>query len=564
MENENKNMNSIHTAMNEDEDDTLEEQPDTIFGENDNESVNTPHAAMNEEGSDSLKEQSDTIFDENDNENINTPHAAMNEKGSDSLEERRDTIFNEEESDKAVLAEVNFDLIDSGRWLLKVIAGPNNGAEFSMHSGNSYVIGTDPTSCDIIFHDTSVSRQHARISLAADDEMSIEDLKSRNKTLVDGEEVKTKRKLMPNAVVTLGTTSFTVYDREGEMQTIISPLLPAIVKVLQKEEPKKPEIAEIETIQEPTALQTPAPEPTPVTPNQPTEKTAHALGAFIVLGIIAGLFGIIGLGTIALFKNEPVVIQQEINAPELIRQALEPFPSITPFFNKSTGILQLMGHVLTQPDKTRLLYGLQGLPFIKEIDDSGVIIDEYVWQETNQVLSKNPNWKSISIQSPMPGKFILSGYLQTRNQADQLAEYISSNFSYLDLLEKRVTVEEDVVNKANSILLNAGLRETAIKMEAGTLTITGGIPPTKEEAFERAKEQIGQIAGIRDLKDLTVKLAPDQSIINISDKYDVTGVSRQGTQYSVVIQGRILTKGDELDGMQIKEIRPNTILLEKE
>lgn len=478
--------------------------------------------------------------------------------------EQRDTIFGEEDKDKAALAEINFDLIDAGRWLLKVIAGPNSGAEFSMHSASSYVIGTDPSSCDIVFHDNSVSRQHARITVAAEDGMTIEDLKSRNQTLIDGEPVKTKRKLSPNTVVTVGTTSFTVYDREGEMHTIISPLLPAIVKVLQKEESVK---TEAKPEPEPAILPPKAAEEINAlalkTPKS-TEKTAHAIGAFIVLGIIAGLFAIIGLGTAALFRTEPVIMQQDTHQDEKIAQIFTEFPSITPYFNKSTGTLQLMGHVRTQADKTRLLYAVQGLPFVKSVDDSGIIIDEFVWQEINQVLAKNPNWRSISVQSPTAGKFILSGYLQTRNQSDQLSEYIAANFPYLDLLEKRITVEEDVVNNANTILADHGLINIAIKMSNRELTLTGGIPLGKEEALDQSLADINKIPGVRSVKNLTTKIAAAESMVNISDRYEVTGFSRQGSVYSVVVHGHILAKGDELDGMRIKEITPSTIFLEKD
>ncbi len=487
---------------------------------------------------------------------------ATDNNNTEMNEEQRDTIFAEEDSDKATLAEINFDLVDAGRWLLKVIAGPNNGAEFSMHSDSTYVIGTDPSSCDIVFHDTSVSRQHARITIAADDEMSIEDLKSRNQTLIDGESVKSKKKLAPNAVISIGTTSFTVYDREGEMQTIISPLLPAIVKVLQKEEPIPPVKAPESPIEQPVAkVEEPTPPPPPPVK---TEKAVHNIGAFIVLGILAGLFGIIGLGTAALFKNEPVVLEQTTQTPELIDAALKTFPTVKSYFNQHTGVLQLLGHVLTPQDKTRLLYNLQGISSIKEIDDSGVIIDEFVWQETNQMLTKNPAWKSISVQATSPGKFVLTGYLQSRNQLDQLSEYISNNFTYPDLLERRIIVEEDVVNKATNYLLNAGFRNVNVKLENGILTLTGGIPNQKDEEMANVLDDISKIPGVRDVKNLTVKLATDESIINITDRYEVTGVSRKGQDYSVVINGRILSKGDELDGMRLTEIRPNVIFLEKE
>ena len=42
-------------------------------------------------------------------------------------EELRDSIFKDvagNEGDQA-LAEINFDLLDTGRWLLKVVSGPN-------------------------------------------------------------------------------------------------------------------------------------------------------------------------------------------------------------------------------------------------------------------------------------------------------------------------------------------------------------------------------------------------------------------------------------------------------
>ena len=57
-----------------------------------------------------------------------------------------DTLLGEENDDAHVLANIDFGVIEAGRWLLKVIGGPNNGAEFYMQAGNHYVIGTDPHS----------------------------------------------------------------------------------------------------------------------------------------------------------------------------------------------------------------------------------------------------------------------------------------------------------------------------------------------------------------------------------------------------------------------------------
>ena len=56
-----------------------------------------------------------------------------------------------------------------------------------------------------------------------------------------------------------------------------------------------------------------------------------------------------------------------------------------------------------------------------------------------------------------------------------------------------------------------------------------------------------------------------QAMVNLSDRYEVTGSSLQGgSNLNVVVNGKILTKGDKLDGMTITQIEDNTIFLEKD
>src|SRR5256885_177827 len=139
------------------------------------------------------------------------------------MDERHDTIF-DEESEKAIEPPVvvDFELMENqGRWLLKVVSGPNSGAEFYMAAGTSYLLGCDQ-SCDIVFNDLSVSRQHARLSIDEDGHIQIEDLGSRNGTFVDGEKITDRRAVQSNALISLGTTTIMLIDREGERKTIIS------------------------------------------------------------------------------------------------------------------------------------------------------------------------------------------------------------------------------------------------------------------------------------------------------------------------------------------------------
>lgn len=490
-------------------------------------------------------------------EEIKTPEFTplAEEKEPDDAE---DTIFKEEFPD---LAEINFNYSEAGRFLLKVISGANNGAEFAMQTDHSYLIGTDTQNCDIIFNDNSVSRQHVRLTIDPENKIWIEDLKSRNGTLVDGEPLTEKKNLDPNALVTIGTTSFIIYDKESAMQTVISPLMPSIVKILtQKEEAKRREEEEKERIR---------------IANEKEEQNKLALtskgqnksnlSAFLLVSIIAGLFTLAGIATTTLFKSEPVVSEQAADIDNILSTALTPFPNVKYNFNKSTGQLLLAGHVLTLTDKNQLLYNLQGLKFIKNTDDSGVIIDEFAWREINPTLSKNPAWRSVSIQSPSPGKFVLSGYLQTRREAEQLWDYVSNNFAYINLLDKKIVVEEDVISNINSLLLHEGLKDVTVQMSEGELTLTGFIPAGKEAILATLLTDMKSIQGIRDIKNYVAVIAADQSMINLTDKYEVTGYSHQGSgNLSVVINGRILIRGDTLDGMLITSIKPNAIFLEKD
>ncbi len=479
-------------------------------------------------------------------------------------DEEMDSIFQDDSTahkeSQDMLAEVSFDLLETGRWLLKVVGGPNTGAEFSMQASSSYLIGTDPNTCDIVFHDTSVSRQHARITVSDEDTLILEDLKSRNGTFLDGKKVEGRNVLEPNSVVTVGTTSFVVYDREGEMQTIISPMLPSIVKVLQQEEPKDEKPGD-GTPSGSSAI------PAAVAKeleHKPMTRTT-LLASVALIALVTGLFLVVGLGTLALFRSEPVSIEEPVNFNAVLHEATSPFPGVTYSYNKTTGRLLLVGHVLTATDKSQLIYNLQGLPFIKNIDDKGIVVDEYTTREINPILANKKSWAGVTVQTPKPGQFVLSGYLKTRDQADRLSEYISTNFPNLDNIERRIIIEEEVINSVNIMFQKVGIRDVQVKLDNGELTLAGGIPTGKEAEFNHIVEEAKAIPGVHNVRSFVSELPPEASLVNISDRYKVSGASNQGgVNLSVVINGRILTRGDTLDGMTITSIKPNVIFLEKE
>ena len=117
-----------------------------------------------------------------------------------------DTIF----EDAGVEEELPFNLISESPLLLKVIAGPNAGAEIGIEKRRTYTIGKDPNTCDIVFQDLSVSRNHALLTVNSDRTIDIEDLGSKNGVAVNGEVIAEKRNVTTQDLVALGTTVFTV------------------------------------------------------------------------------------------------------------------------------------------------------------------------------------------------------------------------------------------------------------------------------------------------------------------------------------------------------------------
>lgn len=467
-----------------------------------------------------------------------------------------DTLFEEESADGSIadtlLAEVNFDMLETGRWLLKVVGGPNNGAEFNLQSGETYLIGTDPNSCDVIFHDTSVSRQHARLSVSDEETLVIEDLRSRNGTLIEGRKIEGREVLPPNTVVTLGTTSFIVFDREGEMQTVISPMLPSIVKVLQDEEERKAEAA-------------PPPPPVEEVAAPPPPPHSTVVGTFVLTAVAAALIALVGLGTLALFHSEPVEIQKAVDYDALIKKALGPYRDVQFTFNPPTGRLRLVGHVLTPEERDQIIYNLDALPF-KVLVDNNLIIDDITRREVLPSLYSKPAWKDVTIQVPEPGVFILSGHIQTREQADRLLEYLNANFPSLDNIRSNLIVEEDVLRSARALLQKAKLRDVRVNIEGNELVFTGGVPTGMEAAFQRVADEIKVLSpGIRSIRNDVAIIPPEANLINISDRYHVTGsFSQSGKSISVVINGRIVGQGDIIDGLTITNIKPSVIFLEKD
>jgi len=447
------------------------------------------------------------------------------------------------------------DLLPSARWLFKVMSGPAIGMEVPLEEGSSYTIGSDKAHNDIPIQDVSVSRQHSKITLSEEGTLSIEDLDSRNGTSIDGILIKEKSSFDSNHPISIGTTTFLVIDKEAKLSTLVTTLPTKQMTTAAKKgkhgkqhkddgEGKGERAEEHHEAENVSAL-----------PFGLTIKKVSTL-ALVCVSLLFAFSGVYSL-----FHTEEITVQK-VDQQEKIYEIIKNYPDIE--FSYNTGNLFILGHVSTKTDKDRLLYKLNSLPYVTRINDN-IIIDELVWKETNEILAKHPEWRGISLHSPRAGRFVITGYLRTKHQGEGLTEYINLNFPYVELLENKVVVEEHLVERISIILLTKAFHDIFTEITDGELTLSGYMPSNKTPILSSLISDFEKMKGIRLVRNFVVELAPEDAMINLSNRYRVTGhFRRANVDMSVVIDGRILARGDTLDGMTITSIKPTTIFLEKE
>ncbi len=441
---------------------------------------------------------------------------------------------------------LSFNEVTQARWMLKVISGPNTGAEFGIQKNHTYIVGKDPNTCDIIFQDLSVSRQHAKIHVDENEAATIEDLKSRNGTYLNGSKLEEVETITSQDLIAVGTTSFLIIDKEQARETIFSPASVHSHTLETKDKHDK----EVET-------------------EEVLEGKKHWKDIFIPTKhlVIAGAFALLVLigifGAVSLFKTENVEIAYKDNEKQL-EEVLEPFKGVQYTFNNQTGKLFVLGDVLTSIDHQELTYMLKSLPFIHSIEDN-ITIDELVWNDINSLLSRNPNWRAVSMTATIPGKFVLKGYVQTLQQAGLLSEYINMNFPYNEKLTNEVVIENNLEAEIQSTLIEAGFVNVSFQITNGELVVAGRVTDEHDSAFKDLLNELKKLPGIRSVKNFVIMTSASTARINISSKYKVTGTSKYGDENEyVVINGMILTKGDNLDGMGISGITSDEVELEKD
>lgn len=453
------------------------------------------------------------------------------------------------------LSKLPFISPSENRFLIKVISGPNQGAEFGMNPGETHIIGKDPATSDIIFQDLSVSRQHARITLSDSGEITIEDLDSRNGILVNGAKVDGASPLTTQDLVSMGTTSFLIIDREGVQDTIFSPPSPSVLE------------RDLENAGHPMDGETPLEETASKTQEREAKNwketfipTRHLFVASVFSFIV--FVGIVSL--LALFKSHTVVVDSRDEGKE-IKHIVSEFGNVQYSYNPQMGKVFLIGHVLTDVDHAELMYLVRALPFIKSIEDN-VVVDEGVWEDMNALLSKNVNWRGVMVSSTSAGKFVVRGYLETEEESARLQEYLNLNFPYLNLLENQVVVERALETQVQNFLIEQGFVNVTFQFANGDLIMAGRVNSHEETDFNHLVERhISKVRGIRQVKNFVIFVSESTARIDLSNKYRVTGTSKFGNSNKyVLINGKILATGDMLDGMMITGITENDVQLDQD
>jgi type III secretion system YscD/HrpQ family protein len=453
-----------------------------------------------------------------------------------------DTIF----EDTGEESELPFNLLSETPLILKVISGPNAGAEIGIEKGRIYTIGKDPAASDIVFQDMSVSRHHAQLDVSSDGVIEIEDLGSKNGTMVNGVALTAKQIITPQDLISLGTTAFLIIDREAPQETIYSSLLGfhEPQKVVEEEEAalvsKEIESEKIDW-----------------------KKEKIPFKYLVIGGSFAAIFLIVFISFFSLFKTKGIEVAYK--DPEVkIQEALAKFQDVQFSFNPASGKLFLVGHVETSVDYQEMRFRIQEIQPIQSVEDT-VVIDELVAKTMNDVIQDNPAWRAVNIQSPAAGKFTALGYVDTNEEATRLFDYLTVNFPYLDRLSNQIVAQENLTAQVQGIVLSKGFATLSLQVTNGEVILSGNYSNKMEKEYMDMLTQLQHIQGVSGVKNYAAATHPNLAAINLSDQYAVSGLSQfDGQGYSAILNGKIYTLGDTIGGMKITMIEQNAILLEKD
>jgi type III secretion system YscD/HrpQ family protein len=497
-------------------------------------------------------------------------------------------------------------------WLLKVLTGPLQGAEFALEKGKRYVIGNDPLQAKILLHDRAVSRAHAQVQLE-ERHLLLKDLKSTNGTwrhaTANGIEhldaVEGEVKLISGESFQVGTTVILFYNCMESNKTILAPVIqPKSQNQNQKEESlptakeenKEVSSLPVENLQEKKLEEEKAPIDkvnTDVVQGETfkddkfiaeieDDQTQSKLdsrernkssvddpgtkgGKFFFLMIVgAFVFG----GGLLYLHSDPKVVEEIVPLKTRINSILLKYPSVQADLSGNPVDVILTGHLLTAIEEVNLLRDLRELPELAGRVQSNIIIDAAIAKETQEVLKQSANWKEITIIAQKPSSFSVIGKVKSKEQLTQFMSYLEDNFLFMDLIDNQILVEDEVIEQVMARLNENALTDVFPSIQERDLLLSGSIRPVQRATYDQILQECRSIPGVKAVKSSVsedASSAPGSGLIDLSSRYRVTGsFAAPNSGISVIVNGRIYGAGDMLEDYLIISIEQGMMILELE
>jgi type III secretion system YscD/HrpQ family protein len=431
------------------------------------------------------------------------------------------------------------------RFILKVLTGPNQGAELELSAG-AYVIGS-ADECDVNFSDALVAPRHLSVELSED---SIVAKRLDGKVFVDGKPmVDTRQTIKFFQFITAGSTYFLFGPAGREWpQGVPGPLPP--LKPETETQPEsaapKPESAES------SALSTKGPEK-PKDEASPTDRAKKvALLTFL-------LFGVLALSSFLLMRLDrrdpppPATAESILPGVKAMVQKQPSAEAVTVGIRNSRVFVS--GFVRTNAE-ARQLRSLVTRP--DGLVACGVVSDEEILADVGEILDSFRSGLRATMDSA--GGVEISGFAGDTDTWNQLRTILESDLPGYPRLKFSVVSGNQVISEGEAILRQSGLT-SLIHLEATSagLTASGSVPPMEAELWAQAKDKIRSElpAGVM-LKDEVTSGGDSSSV----DDYVLSSISMGPLPWVTLRNGKKLFPGAVLpNGWTLQTIQPESVEL---
>src|SRR5690606_13049269 len=105
----------------------------------------------------------------------------------------------------------------------------------------------------------------------------------------------------------------------------------------------------------------------------------------------------------------------------------------------------------------------------------------------------------------------------------------------------------------------------SFQLSNGDVVLSGRYDERRKAEMEALIRELSVLAGVARVQNFAVPSDPNQAAFDLSDQFVIGGEARKGENgYSVVLNGKLYTLGQRVEGMKIIQIDPALILLEKD